>query len=212
MLDTQLCHRAIEIDHAGMIPPGRLAQQIHHLKSDLNAVTALATQVVDMEVVQDRAEPTADTLQILELRRLSQGALDAILHKVVGGSPIPDEGQGVAAQSRQLSRHSRRERIRLTNGHVAYPTSPKSGRRQHAIRLQPRNTRTISPFSPQGCNAPRRPFVAEDAKLGQNIPSTFDTCFRNSSGLLNVLVELSRGGEEMSGNSAKGFSAVRGPG
>jgi hypothetical protein len=62
-----------------MIPGGRNQGRLSHRQVDLGATATAAAQLIDVKIMQDGPEPSANPLNILKFRGLPQGPFDAIL-------------------------------------------------------------------------------------------------------------------------------------
>src|SRR5690348_9133551 len=76
-----------------------------------------APNLVDIEIVYDPPEPSAETRQLLKLRRLTQSTLDAVLHEIVGQGGITGERHSVPSERGKMSNE------RLVNRRRYLPTS-----------------------------------------------------------------------------------------
>ena len=84
----------------------------------------LRRKLVNIEVVQDRAEPTAQPLRIAQAVGLPERPLQTVLHKVVAGGEAARQRQRVPAQGRQLLDKSARElRTRIGPQHSPHNTA-----------------------------------------------------------------------------------------
>ena len=67
---------------------------------------AIAAQVAEMHVVQDRKQPGAEPRRIIEAVLAPERPFDAILDQVVGIRGVAQPGRGVAAQAGDLRDHA----------------------------------------------------------------------------------------------------------
>jgi hypothetical protein len=68
---------------------------LNHVSS--YTLAAPTAHLVYMEVVQDGSKPTRHALRLLKAFRSRQGALDAILHQIIGGIGAANERGSIAA-------------------------------------------------------------------------------------------------------------------
>lgn len=61
-----------------------------------------APQPVDMQIVQNRAQPAANSFQMFKLCPLAQCTFDAVLHKIIRSRGIADQDGGIPPQGRKL--------------------------------------------------------------------------------------------------------------